>query len=357
MITAYTKDGSPQFHQWMDSILRAFADEVAQALGANLSALILGGGYGRGEGGLLVMDGKELPYNDLDFTLIVQNKAGLPMRDLDAIRHRYAQQLGIHVDFSRPLTLRDVEGWPTWLVWYDLLNGHVVLKGPADILKRYAPSTLQGTLPVIEATKLLLNRGAGLLWALAVVKGAKTTSEGDFVRRNFYKCALALGDALLIAYERFQTTYFGRDRVLHQVATANPEVAALGLQDLYVKALQFKFRPDAFASENPSERDLRDLARRWRDVFLHVEKRRTGKSWKDLDAYIRWKGLREPEEHRPKGILRNIVRNHQIGLWSWRYPREWLYRQLPVLLGLTRASVADWPGETTRFLQIWDRFN
>jgi len=357
MTISYTRDGSPDFNQWLDRIFREFSDEVAQVLGDNLVALVLGGGYGRGEGGLVVANGQERPYNDLDFTLIVKNKSSLPMQQLDAIRGHHAKELGIHVDFSRPLTLRDVERWPPWLVWYDLVNGHVVLKGPQDILKRHAPSVLQKPLPLIEATHLLLNRGTGVLWAMAVLRGIQTTSEEDFVRRNFYKCALSLGDALLIAYGRFQTAYFGRDRILNQVADEHPDVAAFGLQGLYEKALHFKFRPDAFVSENPTEKDLEDLAHHWGAVFLHVEKRRTGRSWKGLDDYVCWKGLREPEEHALKGILRNILRNRQLGTWGWRYPRESLYRRLPVLLGLTRESAADWPGETVRFLQVWDRFN
>ena len=57
-------------------------------------------------------------------------------------------------------------------MWYDLLNGHIVIKGPSDILSAHAPAALKKTLPVIEATRLVLNRGAGLLWALRVVRGS-----------------------------------------------------------------------------------------------------------------------------------------------------------------------------------------
>ena len=112
----------------------SLSGEVRQAMGENLIALVLGGGYGRGEGGVLRVSGEERPYNDLDLVLIVRRKSGLPWETLHAIQHKYAALTGIEVDFSRPLTVDDVRAWPHTLMWSDLLQGHRVLDGPADIL-------------------------------------------------------------------------------------------------------------------------------------------------------------------------------------------------------------------------------
>ena len=68
-------------------------------------------------------------------------------------------------------------------------------------------------------------------------------------------------------------------------------------------------------------------------------------------------GLREVEQHAIKNLPRNLIRSKQMGFFSWKYPRERLYRQLPVLLGLTDQTALDWPAESGRFLKIWDRFN
>ena len=110
-------------------MLARFTKEVKAALGENLVALILGGGYGRGEGGLVVVDGIQQPYNDLDFVLIVQDKSRVDANALDGLSHRYEAELKIHVDFSRPLTPTDIQQWPHWLMWHDLINGYVVLAG------------------------------------------------------------------------------------------------------------------------------------------------------------------------------------------------------------------------------------
>jgi len=353
----YSRDGSAAFNQKLHLTLVNIADDVERALEGNLVSLVLGGGYGRGEGGVVLRHGQEKPYNDLDFTLIVIRKLGLPLDRLADISHSFAKSLGIHVDFSRPLTLRDVEHWPCWLMWYDLLNGHVVLKGFPDVLTKHAPQSLQTPLPAIEGTRLLLNRGAGLLWALRVSRRIEEPPDEDFVRRNYYKCSLALGDALLIAYKRYTTQYTGRDGLLSDLELDEPSVAALQLQNMYSEALQFKFRPDSVSSDTKREADLKVLAEVWGSVFLQVERMRTGLSWGSLEEYTRWKGIREDDQHAISLIPRNLVRNLQAGRMSWRYPREPLYRLLPVLLGLVNNQVTDWSNASARFLKVWDRFN
>ncbi len=357
MTHMYSGDGSIAFNERLHETLLRVADQVEEALGGNLVALVLGGGYGRGEGGVVQQNGVERPYNDLDFTLLVARKSRVKWKRLRDIGEYFAKELEIHVDFSRPLTLADVERWPHWLMWYDLLNGHVVLRGVSDILTRHAPSKLQEPLPAIEGTRLLLNRGTGLLWALRVVRGIESSPDEDFVRRNYYKCALALGDALLIGHRSYTTAYRGRDRLVAALERSEPNVAAFHLGTLYDEALRFKFRPDRVDGQVPSERALKTLAQAWGSVFLHVETVRTGRAWPSFREYVLWKGTREADQHGLKRCARNVVRNLQLGRLSWRYPREALYARLPVLLGLVEGSVRDWPQETGNYLRVWDRFN
>ncbi len=181
--------------------------------------------------------------------------------------------------------------------------------------------------------------------------------DADFVRRNYYKGALALGDALLIAYKRFTTQYLGRDELLANLEQDRHEVRALGLQSLYREALLFKFRPDEIPHTDLLEQDLHSLSELWGTVFLHVEMIRTGIEWPSLEAYVEWDAIREREQHSPSLILRNVTRNLQMGCLSWKYPRESLYRQLPLLLGLVGVPVVDWSQKTAAFLKVWNRFN
>jgi hypothetical protein len=129
------------------------------------------------------------------------------------------------------------------------------------------------------------------------------------------------------------------------------------LEALYRDALQFKFRPHEAPPVPTDEAAFQALAERWGQVFLHAERRRTARPWTSMNEYVGWKGLREPGEHTPAKLLRNLIRNRQLGVWSWRYPRERLYRQLPVLLGLAGSLPSDWPAQTAEFIATWKRFS
>ena len=91
-------------------------------------------------------------------------------------------------------------------------------------IARRAPSEL----PWMEAARLLMNRGMGLL--LARARGTAADGAGrDFVNRNINKCILGAGDARLVA----RGGYLWR---------ADARAAALG-DALYRAAVDWKFRP------------------------------------------------------------------------------------------------------------------
>jgi hypothetical protein len=352
----YAYHASLAFNRQLDDTLRAITRETEVALGANLVALILGGGYGRGEGGVEMVDGEEKPYNDLDLTLVVRRPASIAQSELNRISSTYASELGIHVDYSRPLTIPAIRHWPPWLVWHDLLNGHQVLSGPRDILTANAPDAVRTHPPPIEALRLLLNRGAGLLWATRVMRFAEPEPDRGFTRRNAFKLALALGDALLVAYGRFATPYRGRDARLEALAEAESAVAALDLLPLYRDALTFKFSPHALARQTVDADTLADLTRRWACVMLLTEQRRTGSAWSDIQHYAADRFIREIDMHRPREILRNFARNLRIGQVNWRHPREALYRDITQLLAQTTPA-DDWRPHVHSFIKIWERYN
>jgi hypothetical protein len=352
----YARHASADFNARMQGWLASLSAEVRQAMGENLVALVLGGGYGRGEGGVLKMSGEERPYNDLDLVLIVRRKTSLPWNALHTIQHQYAALTGIEVDFSRPLTVDDVRSWPPTLMWSDLLHGHRVLIGPADILTANAPDLRSDQLMPVEATRLMLNRGAGLLWALRVARGCEPAPDEDFIRRNYYKCALTLGDALLISHGRFATPYTGRGERLSQLLGELPRPVPFDLARIYQNALRFKFWPGELAS-TPNEPQLEEMASEWGQILLFVERRRAHRDFRSAREYADCNDAREPEQNTLARWPRNLVRNRQLGYWSLRYPRERLYRELPILLGLCESKVPDWPARSARFLAVWKQVN
>jgi hypothetical protein len=242
------------------------------------------------------------------------------------------------------------------MMWQDLLKGHIVLLGPDDVITANAPAyLLNSTLPLTEGLRLLLNRGLGLLWALHVVRGYEPPPDPEFVRRNYYKCALALGDAVLVANGCYTTACAGRDAMLRQLAAADPK---LGLfLPLYEEALLFKFLPGTAINTVVDEGKLLSLAQRWGETLLTLESARTGRNIGSIDEYVSWPGVRERGQNRLVDWPRNILRNLQNDCFSVLYPRERLYLSLPRLLGLTTEVSENWDEDVNAFKRLWLKFN
>lgn len=341
---------SSRFDQWFSRELAALADEVCAAVGPSFVGLVLGGGYGRGEGGVVVRNGVERPYNDVDLLLFVEQPRRARTERLAAVAARYHERLGVEVDISRPYRPREMRHWHPTLMWHELLAGHRVLRGPATLLEAHCPPRVRQHPPPGEALRLLLNRGAGLLWALRIARGLEPAPDADFVRRNYFKCALACGDALLLASGLYGT-----------FASREVTLAELPVRDrlhharlwLYRQARTFKLRPDALPDAAPDEQALTALASVWGASLLAVERRRTGQAWDSLDDWSAWTGVREADAHTHAARARRLASGLVRGRLAWSHPREALHRELPGLLGLTRAATPGWDAASAAFLERW----
>lgn len=353
----YTQHGSPAFEEWLEEQLAALTRDIAEALRDNLVAVVLGGGYGRGEGGVVVVDGQERPYNDLDLVLVVRNPAAVPRGPLDAIQAAWPEKLfGIHVDMSRPQTIEQIKAWPHYMMWQDVLLGHIVLFGPQDVIRANAPGTLLKPLPLTEALRLMLNRGAGLLFALRIAAGVAPQEDEDFIRRNYFKCAQALGDAALMIHQKYQTPYAGRETIFAGLCEAHAELRDLDIRAAYEESLVFRSLPDRVTQGPPSLERLHEMARSWSRMLLYLETHRTGKRWDTTNAYADWTGVREADVNAWKDMPKNFARNLVIGSLSYKHPRERLYRDFARLLGADPFP-AGWEGISERMLRVWRRFN
>jgi hypothetical protein len=357
MTKIYATHASEDFNKMMEQEINTITKEVESSLGDSLVALILGGGYGRGEGAVVKTSGQEKPYNDLDFTIIVKQKSDQLNRALQHVSKVHTERIGIDVDFSRPLTLSEVQQFPHWLMWYDLLNGHIVTSGAKDVLISNVPDSLKEPLPGIEASRLLLNRGAGLLWATLVSLGKEEEEDPDFRRRNLYKCLLALGDSFMIVHQVYETPYTDRDKRLKAFLEKKSLVLYPEFLSDYTSALQFKFSPNKLPSGPPATSVFEKAGKKWLTTFLHVESVRTGKEFGSVQDYINWKGLREPEQHSIKSLPRNIVQNIRQHKICWKYTREHLFRTLPKLISAMGSPNNQWVEESKHFLELWKRYN
>jgi len=348
--------GSRAFNAWLDGALRDLAAELMGVLGDNGVAVVLGGGYGRGDGSVVQHDGREYPYNDIDLVLVVRHPRSVRHAPLLEVCARHEALLRAHVEFGRPVTTRNIRRWSHRLLWHDIVHGHRVLCGDPGVIARNAPAFMAAPPPAVEGSRLLLNRGAGLLRALRIAEGVEASPDGDFVVRNAYKTAQALGDALLIAARRYTPAMHARLARLDALTLDAAGLVPPDVREWYRRALEFRLAPDRASREIGEPASLRRLAAAWQQVFLQVERVRLDGDWRSADAYARWHGLREPEEHRLRKLPRNIARSLALGRVSLQYPREIVYTAMPRLL-TPDASGPRWAGDSARLLALWQHVN
>ena len=220
----------PAADRLVDDAIRAIGAEIDALAIPRLLGVVLGGGYARGEGGVVDAEGSAPRLsNDLDFYVVAED--GASPADLAAIAaalrpvsEKWTARLGVDVDFSPPKTPWRIRHDEERLMIQELVHGYCDVAGKpgaelfADVARR-DPSAL----PAMEAVRLLVNRGAGLLLA------AEPGAEPGFVARNINKAILGCGDARLIARGGYRWRALDRADAL--------------ADDLYRAAVQWKFRP------------------------------------------------------------------------------------------------------------------
>ncbi|MCG8457227.1 MAG: hypothetical protein MI919_13200 [Holophagales bacterium] len=359
----FTTYGSPAFERRLAAELRAMASDFARALSGELRSLVLVGGYGRGEGAVEKRGSHEYPYNDLDLVLILSRfRRSWPSR-LEAVRRSWQDRLGLHIDLSRPLTERGVRNWPHRLLWHDVVQGHRVLWGQPDLIESSAPTRLYSPPPRIEASLLLLNRGAGLIEAVRQRLSAAEPDpkDPDFIRRNAFKVDLAMMDAVLLAHGVYLPSLVSRPARLAALSRTEPEVARLDLLEVAERAVRFKHLPSSLSPEVSTESLGRRLER-FGEVLCHVESARTGEPRPSLRTVIEDRRIREGVEHRLTRLPINLWRQLQRGRIHWRSPREDLIPRLATLLESSpirqepeSGRVSDWCRDSEGFYRLWAR--
>ena len=301
-------------------------------------AMVLGGGYGRGEGGVIAGPDGEGFSNDLDYFLFDAAPADPVLaawcREWE---RRESAALGIDVEIKclRPDALGDPS---RSMMFADLVADPVVVAGVAAVLADLRRGLDFSRIEAAEATRLLWNRGSGLFFARCRLAGER---ELGFVIRNHAKLKLALGDAWLCLNGRYTSRC--RERAGRLAAEELPDDLAW-LKPWHTQGVAFKFHP---FTTGPTWPELRDesvlLAEAWSQLYLHVERQRLGLAIDHFASYLDlprllpgpplWKNLAL--------ALRDRLKRGAALRPAGDYPRASLMRALPCLLEFTPGGAAD----------------
>ncbi len=276
--------GRPDEQAGLFETLKGAAHSVAARVGlGERDAVVLTGGFGRGEGALLrAPEGTGTPFGDVDL-LLIGNGPRPGQRVLDDLKSRLASTLSadfVDLGYIRASAFRRAE--PTVFL-YELRNGSMVLWGSPGALER-VPSFRAQDIPLSEATRFFLNRGTGLLSVFLMMM---QDADGALVRKcaatAWSKTVLAAGDSFLVRRKLYHWSYAERLRRLEE---ALGSCGKDGFLERYTRAANFKLTADfgLLPSGDPHELCL-EARRLHEDHFRRLEQARTFSTLTDWREY------------------------------------------------------------------------
>ncbi len=336
----FTVDGSPPLERHLESVCEQVRDAVLNLIPSwKLDGILLGGGYGRGEGGVLRARDGDQPYNDLEFYVFARGMALLAERKYRGPLHALGEKLtpvaGIEVEF-KVLTLEKVRRSKPSMFYYDLAVGHRVLFGDEDHIGMGLASHRRSAsqIPLHEATRLLMNRCSGLLFSLERLERAEFgPDESDYVGRNLAKLQLALGDVVLTAYGKYHWSCLERHQRLLKISPSDDLPFLAKVQTHHSAGVEFKLHPVRTTSGREELKSRHQgLSRIAFQVWLWLENRRLGTQFKDTSDYARSIVNKCPEQPAWRNCLIQLRSRNIAGVLSGRYPRQNLLHALCLML-------------------------
>jgi hypothetical protein len=378
MTQRFTTDGSEALEQRLADWCAGFADDLRRVIPVSrLEAVVLGGGYGRGEGGVLRTADGDSPYNDLEFYVFVRGPLLIRERQykraVAEISHAWTEKTGLEFE-AKILTFQKIQRSPVSMFYHDLVMGHRWLYGTAQEFPDCEHHRAAHRIPLQEATRLLMNRCSGLLFsAVLLEKELLTVADADFVRRNISKAQLALGDVVLTALGRYHSSCRERRRrleKLEEIASLPwlPEIIAHHQTGVLFKLHPFRSDESAviLAAEHAQ---LTELAGK---IFLWLEERRLGVNFGSHREYAFHEISKQPDTKPARNVLVNL-RTFGPRAFSTRYPRERLLESLALLLWIPAAlddefairklqnnlaaHETTFAGLVEGYRKLWSRFN
>lgn len=225
--------------------ITSLVNDVAVSLETNMNpsqyrAVVLLGGYGRGEGGVEVVNGAAQAHNNLDF-LVITN--GLPVMEQEDLRRRLFESLTpltekykIELDLS-VTTAGKLKRSRSLVIWYDMRFGHKTILGDESFVPSLTHFDVD-RIPHWDVRNLLVNRGTLLVINDALLEKGLDADSRRQVIRHAMKAVAGYGDALLYFLGHFHWSYAEKQRRMasrHDVPSA--------FRALYDEALEFRFEP------------------------------------------------------------------------------------------------------------------
>jgi len=389
----FTAKGGEEVENLIRGMIREISDTVQQNTDNDKTlALIMLGGYGRGEGGVISENGKELPHNNFDllYKLVCNNciilltkntslsEQGKIKSELMIHLDRLSERFAIGIDLS-VINEAKLSSSACRIIWYDMRFGHKVLFGDRTFVVSQQHFNLD-TIPDWDARNLMVNRGTLMIINDLLMEKPNLTPEYNrLIVKHIVKAIIGYGDTLLYFMGDYHWSYLEKQKLMR----ARKDVD-IKFRDIYEEAMNFRFEPDYEAYLN---RDLNEwienLREHFQKIFLFCETQRQKRmdlEWKDYLSSSYSFALTDELSHlKPfaKKLINFAKRSKNPGLTS--IPAKLGYKtlddagRLPVFFPLIafnleesgfisiaqnylHSDTSSWPALRRAYLKKWGEF-
>ncbi len=252
----------PEADELVQEYLDLIVEEIRKSV-RGLKAIILSGGFGRGEGAVELINEKPKLINDFDFYLITKKQ--LSDHFLEMLGKKcskligkggleYPENCNRKFDFNtffnvdlRCITSRKLKYLSPLVRYFEMKNSTTLLWG--EDVRKLIPDMKPSDLPFSEGLRLLSNRMMNMFLSMKPEYLEKKPSHDEIGIANYYICKvyLACCEALLLYSGEFRATYNERkERFLEIYEKKFPDLFKV-LPTLAKKVdfmTEYKFNPD-----------------------------------------------------------------------------------------------------------------
>ena len=281
----FTVIGSEDVEKRIREIVKEVAFIIESQIHPNqFKALIMLGGYGRGEGGVVTIDGKEYPHNNLDFLLITKNLNNKKQNELKKkIFSKFLplnRKIKIQIDLGIVNT-STLKHTANRIIWYDMRFGHKTILGDENFVPSLRRFRLQ-TIPKWDARNLLVNRGTLIIINELLLK--KKTLDIDIqqlIIKHIIKAIIGYGDALLFFLDDYHWSYIEKQKRMQ-----NRNDVSENFKKIYDEAMEFRFQPKYDNFINCDLKNwMKELNQHFEYIHKYCEAQHLGKPEIDWNEY------------------------------------------------------------------------
>ncbi len=302
---------SPEADRMIEKKLNAVTVQIRRNI-PGLYSIILIGGYGRGEGAVMLTDEGPQMVNDFDLYVITQKQ--IADENLEDIALECSRRIGaggiahpeefeglytfekyFHVDI-RCLVRKRLHQLPPTIRYFEMKRTASVLWGENSL--EFFPYLQPTEIPKPEALRIIMNRMMLLLMAFhpKFVKAPKTVTKDEDAVLKYYiaKSYLTMAESLLLYAGEYQPSYIGRAERLNQIykekfPELHQEMPELASDILFFTEYKLNPRPSEIFGVTEWDKCRQRLGRLFRWCLQHFLQTEIPDSWIDVAELLKKK--------------------------------------------------------------------